>query len=163
MLLTSLISLIITHTVIKLLTLAHANNLCSNLHLQSADTHQCSIFYCLLYTWFLHILSQVTCFADKARETENGREMYFSLYSIYSRPLFWVSCWLTVRIPEILCCHIIAQKQANKSEPTCSLMQFLLSALPHCFLFLLCPLYFCLLIKFLNPLWIIDYCGIPWA
>lgn len=163
MLLASLISHTIAHIVIKLLTTAHANILCSDLHLHCRHpsvslycrsivrTSFCSPYLCSPQIPWCIIISPLLFFWQNGSHTK--WKMVVFLCSIVT--LHWVSCWLTGRIPESLCWRVIAlgQQQANRSYSPhiCSLL-----FLPAFFLFFYCPLSFYLLIKFLATLWIID-------
>lgn len=67
--------------------------------------------------------------------------------------LYWMyTVWLTGRIPESLCWHVIArgQRLANRSKPQHSSISSLCSASSSFFCFY-CPLYVCLLYKMSCP------------
>lgn len=86
-----------------------------------------------------HSMSYHMHFSDKTIDRENGSKMFIFLDSILTVSFYWVSCWFTAWIPEILCSQVIAlgQKQANRS---------------HSLLYLLFALFFFLLSNiFLLP------------
>lgn len=65
--------------------------------------------------------------------------MVLFLHSILTVPLFCVACWLTARIPEILCLLLLwlRNRQRGLSLHT---PRYLLFALPPCFFFFFFPL-----------------------
>lgn len=99
----SLISVAITHAVIRLLTRTHANGLCSHLDVQSAGAGRCSAVYRLLDFSLRLRWSDIT---QKKKIEGNA--------SVVHTECSPVCCWLTARIPEILCRCVIALGQ----EPT---------------------------------------------
>lgn len=73
----------------------------------AADTDQCSTVLSPVANGFSHVFSH--------------GNMYFLFFFFCTPywplpPFYWVFCWLTARIPEILCWHVIAlgQKQATQ-------------------------------------------------
>lgn len=123
MLLASLISHIILHSVMKLLTPTRANILCSDLHLRCWHW---SMLHRLLSALVSPVLLWQTdsltydlisnVFLCQNASNRKLRKTVLFLYSILTVPPYWVF-WLTARIPESLCWHVIAlgQKQANRS------------------------------------------------
>lgn len=94
----SLISATITHAVIKLLTRTHANGLCSHLHAWSAAADRCSAVYRLFDFSRWIRCSDIT---QKQKMEGNASSEVHTECS----PL---CCWLTAKIPEILCRCVIA-------------------------------------------------------
>lgn len=128
-LLTSLISLTITHTVPKLLTPTHANILCSHLHLQSADTDRRSVVYCVRSCSQQVPSHVISCkFSDKTLESENcSVPVHCSDHSpvLVDRLLDWQLESLKSSADTLLL------SVRNRSEPHTP--QYLLFALPSVF------------------------------
>lgn len=155
MLLASLISHTIAHTVIKLLTAAHANILCSDLHLHCSHpsvslycrsivrSSFCSPYLCSPQIPWCIIISPSLFFWQNRSHTKWKTVVF--LCSVVT--LHWVSCWLTGRIPESLCWCVIAQgqQQANRSYS------------PHICSLLFLPAFFSLFFFLLSTIFLLPY------
>lgn len=93
-----LISVAITHAVIKLQTRTHANGLCSHLHVRSAEADRCSAFHRLL-----DVSLQTRPDITQKQKIEGMECLFCGPHGVLSS----VCCWLAAGIPEILCRCVI--------------------------------------------------------
>lgn len=165
MLLASLISHIITHTVIKRLTTTHANIVCSDLHLRC---RYWSMLYCVctfvscitvVAQRFPHILSHITCISLIKHKPQKREEKCLFCCTPYP-PFPCIEYCVDRQLESLKASADMLLLWVRNRQTGVSLHSppYLLSALPPCFFFFFfyCPLSFCLLIKCLTILRIID-------
>lgn len=114
----SLISVAITHTVIKPLTQTHANGCRSHLHVRSAGADRC-----VTVDHLIHFNLQIR-WSDITQKIEgNSSSVVHTAHSL------WVYCWLTARIPEnpLQARYCSGSGTCNRSEIHFSFLRFSLT------------------------------------